>query len=1240
MYKTLLLLIAIIFMQYDASAQTLYGSGKGKSLLEHKLIVKQMHAKTISHTTANIAKQTVPPVPIDGGSQLAQSKSLDKNQNILSITSGVNLTYYLPPGWGNTIVVYNHAIYSPNVIPSSLYDASTISTSDSVFLAISITNNGTDTIKTGFYTYIYVDGVYVVSRYLSSIPNAFYQAWWNIYVGSLSAGIHTFKIIVDATSVIAETNENDNTYQRQYTISQGAPGVPTNVQAKAVSSGQIDLTWNASSGATYYRILRSTTSGTGYSAIDSVQNTSATGYFSVFLNPNTTYYYEVIAGNSNGESSPSSQALATTSGYSPNWSIQRSDTISWQCIKAIDANTVWACGYSALTYGAGKSYIAQTTNGGLTWVNCSSNLPSMKAIIITIEATSATEAWVGDELGNIYYTNNGGASWVSQYSNSNPNAFIDGIKFISTGILVAVADPLSIGGQFLILRTTDNGADWSVVSGAPYSRSDIQEVCYANSLCLVGNTLYAGTWYTPNAPGEMINSTDGGLTWQTLLTQFVQYPASVAFQNTSDGIMTGALGYMEYTVNGGSNWNSISQFVPGSIYTSQSISGTSTYWAGGDNGVFQSTDGGMTWNIQSVPFMNEVVGLTFPSQTTGWVAGSGIIARYTASTSSSPTISSFTPSSGPVGTSVTITGSNFGSTQLSNTVNFGINAAVVTSWSNAQIIATVPNISTGNYSISVTASGQTGYSPLQFTVVPALVLPTLSYPINGTQVTPPALFQWLSSAGATVYDIELGTYVNQVLQSQVYTSNTNSIIIDTLASGTNYSWRVRARSSTSSSLWTPFGTFTTATSQNVKQTAASFPASPTASTDYRLITIPTANQMKVSSFLTGQSKTDFRIFRDNGAASNYLTELSSDDLIGYGEGFWLVKNGDFVINQTLNLPSVINGSVPLTVRTNEWNIIGNPFMASIPWSNIISANSLAAGTTLWTYTGVNGFVSSSSFDPLQGYYYFSNSSTLNIPYPFTSSVTTSVQNVPQLKIGIVYTSSLNKDASTFVGIDARANEGMNQFDLRKPPIFNDQGYVYFNKPEWDNKYSNFASDVRQDFGEGQTWSFLVHHPSKDAGSIFVQGINQIPQGYSAVLVNKGTGVITQLEKINSINFFTNNDNAAFELIIGTSNYVKQETVDLIPAQFELFQNYPNPFNPSTEVRFSLPQDAFVMLKVYDILGRNIATLSSQLLSAGNHQYTFDGRNYSSGIYLYVLQTYEPGTAKKLFSLTKKMILLK
>lgn len=90
----------------------------------------------------------------------------------------------------------------------------------------------------------------------------------------------------------------------------------------------------------------------------------------------------------------------------------------------------------------------------------------------------------------------------------------------------------------------------------------------------------------------------------------------------------------------------------------------------------------------------------------------------------------------------------------------------------------------------------------------------------------------------------------------------------------------------------------------------------------------------------------------------------------------------------------------------------------------------------------------------------------------------------------------------------------------------------------------------------------------------------------------------------------------------------------LPTEFSLDQNYPNPFNPSTNISFSLPQAEQVTIKVYDMLGREIATLANrQTFSAGSNQITFDAANLSSGIYIYRLQTSS-------VSLTRKMTLIK
>ncbi|AFN74880.1 alpha-L-arabinofuranosidase-like protein [Melioribacter roseus P3M-2] len=76
-------------------------------------------------------------------------------------------------------------------------------------------------------------------------------------------------------------------------------------------------------------------------------------------------------------------------------------------------------------------------------------------------------------------------------------------------------------------------------------------------------------------------------------------------------------------------------------------------------------------------------------------------------------------------------------------------------------------------------------------------------------------------------------------------------------------------------------------------------------------------------------------------------------------------------------------------------------------------------------------------------------------------------------------------------------------------------------------------------------------------------------------------------------------------------------------EFQLYQNFPNPFNPTTTISFSLPGNETVSLKVYDILGREIASiLNNENLAAGYHEYSFDGENLSSGVYIYSLHTGE------------------
>ena len=138
----------------------------------------------------------------------------------------------------------------------------------------------------------------------------------------------------------------------------------------------------------------------------------------------------------------------------------------------------------------------------------------------------------------------------------------------------------------------------------------------------------------------------------------------------------------------------------------------------------------------------------------------------------------------------------------------------------------------------------------------------------------------------------------------------------------------------------------------------------------------------------------------------------------------------------------------------------------------------------------------------------------------------------------------------------------------------------------------------------------------------------------------GNGTTTQIK---SYSYLDNRLNSNSKHILyrlkqldfnGSYSYSNEVYVKLItPTKYSLEQNYPNPFNPSTLIRYKLPIDGQVSLKIYDVLGNEIETLVNKQQTAGNYEVNFDASLLSNGIYFYQLTTNG-------FSKTLKMILLK
>ena len=109
-----------------------------------------------------------------------------------------------------------------------------------------------------------------------------------------------------------------------------------------------------------------------------------------------------------------------------------------------------------------------------------------------------------------------------------------------------------------------------------------------------------------------------------------------------------------------------------------------------------------------------------------------------------------------------------------------------------------------------------------------------------------------------------------------------------------------------------------------------------------------------------------------------------------------------------------------------------------------------------------------------------------------------------------------------------------------------------------------------------------------------------------------------------INYYNSNFT---QLPVNVENEI-QNVVD-----YNLYQNYPNPFNPTTTIRYSIPQEGRVTLKIFDILGQEVTTLKNEFQKANKYEVQFNSAGLASGVYIYRLQVND-------YVQSKKMMLLK
>ena len=169
-----------------------------------------------------------------------------------------------------------------------------------------------------------------------------------------------------------------------------------------------------------------------------------------------------------------------------------------------------------------------------------------------------------------------------------------------------------------------------------------------------------------------------------------------------------------------------------------------------------------------------------------------------------------------------------------------------------------------------------------------------------------------------------------------------------------------------------------------------------------------------------------------------------------------------------------------------------------------------------------------------------------------------------------------------------------------------------NSNDW---YYCITNEVRKSSNNGSSWSL----------SISLSGTDQF----------------THMDAINAGNktyaWAVGNTGSMMKMVDSNTTIGIQSVSNLVPAAYSLDQNYPNPFNPVTSISFGIPQSGNAKLTVFDILGREVAVLVNENLTAGEYKINFNASNLPSGVYMYRLNV---NGDKANFTDTKKLILVK
>jgi hypothetical protein len=422
-------------------------------------------------------------------------------------------------------------------------------------------------------------------------------------------------------------------------------------------------------------------------------------------------------------------------------------------------------------------------------------------------------------------------------------------------------------------------------------------------------------------------------------------------------------------------------------------------------------------------------------------------------------------------------------------------------------------------------------------------------------------------------------------------------------------------------------------------------SNPQDATSYELMGIPGTTTRAATSVLTGEYQKDWRMYRDNGEATNFLVEYdkSTDFDFGAGRGYWVLSDKGIALSGTAQNVTPTSGAFALTLQ-NGWNIISNPFEKAVLWNDVVVFNNLPANATSWDWNaGV--WSAATLLVPFKAYYYNNivNNSTLLIPYDPGGALgklskTTAVKTSAEQHLSLSLNVANKEQSSAYIGFNAEASDDYDAQDYPAPPNSFSTASIVIENNAISIPFKRLSIEHRKEVGNGQQFHIVIQNGTKSTAGLVFDGMDTFVSE-ELWLVDDNTFVGYNIRQTPQILIAPSTGEQRFTLFIGSQGFVAEAKSKLQPTDFVLSQNYPNPFNPSTTLQYGLPVTSRVRLRIYNVLGQVVAQLVDGEQPAVWYQLIWNA-SVSTGIYFYRIEAVDITNPKNRLVLAKKMILLK